>query len=319
MGVSVAMLRGIVDVVAAAVVTAGAPLFRAVGNWPGHYPLYRQQADRFGVQWRSTHYYHPTYRNIDLPVDVTKPRELPGLDLHENEQLALLASFKFQEELASIGDHPDPDLAYRYPPMYGPGDGDSLYAMVRHIKPRRIYEIGSGHSTRVVNRALQRNRAEDPAYDCRHLCIEPYEMPWLERLGPEIIRKRVQDVSIDLFMELEAGDILFIDSSHVIRPFGDVLVEFQSIVPRLAKGVVVHVHDIFTPRDYPERWLRTERRLWNEQYLLEVLLTNSARYKTLLALNWLANDHRDALVAAFPKLAEFPAAQPGAYWFEVIG
>lgn len=231
----------------------------------------------------------------------------------------MLASFKVQDELTSLTEHPDPKLAYSYPRMYSVGDGDALYAMVPRKKPKRIFEIGSGNSTLVVNRALARNRQDDPSYTCRHLCIEPYEMPWLERLGPEIIRQRVQDVPLALFAELEAGDILFIDSSHVIRPFGDVLVEFQSIIPRLPKGVIVHVHDIFTPRDYPEQWLRVERRLWNEQYLLEVLLTNSARYRTLLALNWLANEHRAALTEAFPKMAEFPEAQPGAYWFEVVG
>lgn len=314
------MLKKIVDVIAAGTVVAGAPLFRAVGNWPGQYPIFRRQADRVGVQWRSTHYYHPTYADRDLPRDVTQPRDLPGLDLHEDAQLALLQSFAVQDELAGITRHADPELAFRYDNgQYGVGDADSLYAMVRHRKPRRIFEIGSGNSTRVASLAIARNRAEDAGYACRHLCIEPYEMPWLERLGPEILRKRVEDVPLALFDELEAGDILFIDSSHVIRPFGDVLIEFQSIIPRLPQGVLVHVHDIFTPRDYPEAWLRTDRRLWNEQYLLEVLLTNSSRYRTVLALNWLANTHRAALAAAFPKVAEVSEVQPGAFWFEVIG
>jgi hypothetical protein len=314
------MLKKVVDLIAAGVVTAGAPLFRTVGNWPGNYPLYLRQADRSGVQWRSTHYYQPTYADRDLPADVTTPRDLPGLDLHEADQLALLASFAVQGELESLNDAAKSDLAYSFDNLqYGPGDAEALYAMIRHRKPRRIFEIGSGNSTRVASIAVARNRAEDPAYTCRHLCIEPYEMPWLERLGPEIIRHRLEDVPLSLFGELAAGDVLFIDSSHVIRPFGDVLVEFQSIIPRLSKGVIVHVHDIFTPRDYPEQWLRGERRLWNEQYLLEVLLTNSTRYRTLLALNWLANEHRAALTEAFPKMAEFPDAQPGAYWFEVVG
>jgi hypothetical protein len=121
-----------------------------------------------------------------------------------------------------------------------------------------------------------------------------------------------------MFRELDAGDILFIDSSHVIRPFGDVLVEFQEIIPRLAKGVLVHIHDIFTPFDYPEKWLRRERRLWNEQYLLEVMLAHSDRYRTLLAMNWLSREHPIELSKAFPILANFPECEPGAFWFEVI-
>lgn len=143
-------------------------------------------------------------------------------------------------------------------------------------------------------------------------------MPWLEQLGPEIIRERVQDISLAIFDELEAGDMLFIDSSHVIRPFGDVLVEFQQIIPRLAAGVYVHVHDIFTPRDYPEKWLRTQRRLWNEQYLLEVLLTNKSRYRTVLSMNWMNHRYPDVARAAFPILREHPKAEPGAFWFEVL-
>lgn len=313
------MLRKILDVVAAGVVTAGAPLFRTVGNWPGNYPLYRRQADRMRVHWRSTHYYHPTYRNDDLPSDVTAPRDLAGLDLNETGQLELLAALNYQDELADLTRHHDPDLAYTYDNnQYGAGDADSLYAMLRHLKPRRLFEIGSGNSTRVAAKALARNAADDSGYKCRHVCIEPYEMPWLEKLGPEILRKRVEDVPLSFFDELEAGDVLFIDSSHVIRPFGDVLVEFQSIVPRLRKGVVVHVHDIFTPFDYPEKWLRQDRRLWNEQYLLEVMLTHNMRYKVLLGLNWLANLHPDLLAEKFPARLSHNHSN-AAFWFEVVG
>lgn len=313
------LLRRTVDVIAASVVTIGAPLFRTVGNWPGNYPLFRKAADKARVHWRSTHYYQPTYAAEDLPEDVSQERALPGLDLFPTEQLQLLAALNYQSELAELAVHADPELAYRYDNgQYGAGDADALYSMVRHFKPKRIFEIGSGNSTRVAAKAIARNMADDPAYACRHLCIEPYEMPWLERLGPEIIRKRVEDVPLELFAELEAGDIFFIDSSHVIRPFGDVLVEFLDIVPRLPKGVLVHVHDIFTPRDYPEKWLREDRRLWNEQYLMEAMLAHSPRYKTRLALNWLQHNHRAVLDAAFPILQERKDASLGAYWFEVV-
>lgn len=303
-------LRLVLDVAAAAIVTILGPLFRVVGNWPGNYPFYRKAADRAGVHWRSTHYYHPTYAETDLPADVTGERDLPGLDLDEAGQLALLAKLQFQSELADLGSDYDN-------PQFGPGDADALYAMVRHVKPRRLIEIGSGHSTRVVAKAIARNSADDADCNCRHVCIEPYEMPWLDELGPEIIRQRVEDVPASLFGTLEAGDILFIDSSHVIRPFGDVLTEFLRIIPRLKPGVMVHVHDIFTPRDYPERWLREERRLWNEQYLLEAMLAHSPRYRVRLALNWLKHNHGKALAAAFPVLRDRPETEPGSFWFEI--
>lgn len=314
------MLKKIVDILAAVVVTVAGPLFRTVGNWPGNYPLYRRQADRAGVHWRSTHYYQPTYTLEDLPAKTDGPRDLPGLDLREKEQLALLESFDVQDELARFSSRAGAELDFHYDNgQYNVGDADSLYAMIRHKKPRRIFEIGSGNSSRMVRHAIAANVADDSAYECRHVCIEPYEMPWLEKLGPEILRSRVEDVPLEFFGDLEAGDILFIDSSHVIRPFGDVLIEFQSIIPRLEAGVLVHVHDIFTPRDYPEKWLREERRLWNEQYLLETMLAHNTRYRTVLAMNWLTHEHRDTVNNAFPVMRERPDAEPGAYWFEVVG
>lgn len=309
-----------VDYLAAGVVTVGGPLFRSVGNWPGKYPAYLKQADKARVQWRSTHYYQPTYTNSDLPADVTGERNLPGIDLREAEQLALIDSFAVQDELSSLTEHDDSELAFRYDNgQYGYGDAEALYAMVRKFKPKRIFEIGSGHSTRIAQKAITRNRAEDPTYDATHICVEPYERHWLERLGPQIIRAKVETLPLSTFDLLGPGDILFIDSSHVIRPFGDVLFEFHQIIPSLKKGVVVHVHDIFTPRDYHEHWLRDQRRLWNEQYLLEAMLAHSPRYRVVLAMNWLVNNHRAKIEAAFPTLKGVQPLRPGSFWFEIAG
>ncbi len=308
------MLKTILDFVAAMIVRLGAPIFRTVGHWPGNYPRYLAQADRAGVHWRSTHYYQPTYRDVDLPRDVTIERDLPCVDLQPERQIEMLRAFAKQEK---VGDGPVTSQSNTNN-QYGPGDADALYAMVRHLKPGQIIEIGSGNSTKIATNALAANKIEHDEYRCKHICVEPYEMPWLETLGPEIIREKVENLPLDVFDRLEKNDVLFIDSSHVIRPFGDVLYEFQQIIPRLNSGVVIHVHDIFTPRDYPEKWLRNERRLWNEQYLLEVLLQNSSRYRTLLALNWLRHNHLSEFHEAFPNSQEFPDKEPGAFWFEVL-
>jgi len=116
---------------------------------------------------------------------------------------------------------------------------------------------------------------------------------------------------------LEAGDILFIDSSHVIRPFGDVNREILEILPRLEPGVWVHIHDIFTPRDDPEGWLRGERRLWNEQYMLGAWLSGNPHAEIVCALNWLEHNHFAALAEACPLLARHREAEPGAFWFRI--
>ena len=314
----VGLARKLADYIAASTIAAGGPLFRAVGRWPAGYPAYLRQADRSGVHLRATHYYHPTYRDEDLPADVTGERDLPGLDLRGEAQLALLERFDFTSELKGFPEEAVPGLEFFYDNgAFGYGDAEALYAMLRIYKPRRVIEIGSGHSTRMAKASLDANRAADSAYACRHICIEPYEMEWLDQLGVEVIRKRVEHCDLALFEELEAGDVLFIDSSHVIRPFGDVLFLYQQVIPRLKPGVLVQVHDIFTPRDYPEIWLREERRLWNEQYLLETLLANSPRYTVVLALNWLRHNHSEQFFCAFPVGKGRERHEPGSFWFEI--
>ena len=311
--------KAIADHLAAAVIGLGAPLFRAVGTQPGSFPRYLRQADRSGVHLRSTHFYQPVYGESDLPADTSGERDLPGLDLREGDQLALLDRLDFRDELAELATAlpeglvtPSSDIVYCF------ADAESLYCMLRHIRPRRLIEVGGGFSTRIAAAALSRNRAEEPGRACRHVCIDPLVPAGLEALHLEIVARRVQDIDPALFNELEAGDVLFIDSSHVIRPHGDVLAEYQRIIPSLARGVLVHVHDIFTPHDYPEAWLRRHRRLWNEQYLLEAMLAHSVRYRVVLALNWLKHHHPDRLAQAFPVVNRDPQHEPGAFWFEVV-
>jgi hypothetical protein len=118
-------------------------------------------------------------------------------------------------------------------------------------------------------RGIHQNHRDDPGYTCEHICIEPYEAQWLEKLDVTTIREPVERLDKSLFRSLEKNDILFIDSSHMIRPQGDVLFEYLEILPILQSGVLIHIHDIFTPKDYLEEWLSQEVRFWNEQYLLE--------------------------------------------------
>ncbi len=111
--------------------------------------------------------------------------------------------------------------------------------------------------------------------------------------------------------------MLFIDSSHMIRPQGDVVCEYLEILPTLKRGVFVHVHDIFTPRDYPAIWVKDQVRFWNEQYLVEAFLTGNRDFKIVGALNFLKHHHSDEIKRRFPALAaEFDASEPGSLWIE---
>jgi len=293
-----------------------APGLRFIARHRASLPRFQRFADAAGFQIRTSHYYEPTYRESDLPADTNVERSLPAIDLGEAGQLALLRECRFADELRAIPlEQANPtEFGYRNP-SYSFGDAEMLYNIIRLKRPSRIIEIGSGHSTLMAQHAIAANRRHDASYGCEHVCIEPYEMPWLERTGVTVLRERVEKLDLALFDTLGKDDILFIDSSHVIRPWGDVLKEIHEIIPRLASGVIIHVHDIFTPRDYPEPWLRTERRLWNEQYLLEAFLAFNRAFEVLSALNWLKHNHFDALAAACPMLAEHPDAEPGAFWF----
>lgn len=311
----VPLLRAI-DPLMAALTAAAAPLAWAVARAGKNTPLSRAVLDKAGLAFVRKHYYAPVIDAGDIRHPLDAPRALPGLDLNEDGQRALVQSFHYADELAALPmKKPAVDRFGYENTTYAEGDAEMLYNMIRRFRPRRIVEVGSGQSTLMAMEAIAANRREDAAYECRVTCVEPYEQPWLERLGVDVIRKRVEDCPDDLVRSLAANDFFFIDSSHVIRPQGDVLHLYQRLLPLVAPGVIVQVHDVFTPRDYPAKWVIDDRRLWNEQYLMEAFLAFNPAFEVLLAVNWLANDRRDWLSEACPMLMKKPGKQPGAFWF----
>ena len=248
-----------------------------------------------------------------------KERPLLGIDLNIKEQLMILEKFNYQEELLDFPiDKKDISQYYYNNGLYEAGDSEYLYCFIRQMKPKRIIEIGSGNSTLMVRNAIRKNILDFENYSCEHICIEPYEMPWLKDIGVELIRKKVENIDLDFFQKLEENDILFIDSSHIIRPQGDVLYEFLEILPSLKKGVYIHIHDIFTPRDYPNHWLMDEHLLWNEQYLLEAFLSNNSDFKIIGSLNYLRNNFTDIFMRKFPISALNDKIKPGAFWLKRV-
>ncbi len=186
---------------------------------------------------------------------------------------------------------------------FGAGDADVYYSLIRSLKPKRIVEIGSGHSSRLAALALTKNTQDGQPGTLT--CVEPYRHPeWLESLGARLIKTPVEKVDPRLFTELVAGDILFIDSSHMVRPQGDVLFEVFSILPLLAPGVLVHIHDIFSPQDYPEEWLVNRMHFWNEQYLVEAFLMFNNAFEVVCGVQYLLAQDAPRLEAALPLLAE---------------
>jgi len=287
-------------------------------------PAARWAFKKVGVFPVRDQYYEPLVNPDHLHRPLDEPRDLPGVKWSDEEQLQLLAQFKYEEELLAFPWEPAGDGGYYFGnPAFGPGDADILYGLVRHLKPRRFIEIGCGHSTLLVQSAIRRNRDENKDYQCRHVCIEPYEAPWLANLDVELVRQRLEQMDLELFNELEAGDVLFIDSSHVIRPQGDVLREYLELLPHLPKGVWVHVHDIFTPCDYPSPWITDEVKLWNEQYLLEAFLTHNRDFRVAWMMGHMFQAHPEAVLKGCPGLQrarkEGHNVVGGSFWMEKVG
>jgi predicted O-methyltransferase YrrM len=313
------LFRRITDVIFSPITLFSAIWFKYIRTgsiW--QMPLSEKIFMKVGVLPIKDHYYQPLVnpsKDVTKPLD--EPRVLPGIDWNIEEQLRLLEKFDFADELKLIPSDKksDNDLSYYYNnPSLCPADAEFLYNMVRHFKPKKVIEIGCGYSTRMALQAELKNKEDNNANGCKHICIEPYEMPWLEKLPVEVIRGKVEDVSLAVFEQLGPNDILFIDSSHMIRPQGDVLFEFLQILPIIKPGVLVHVHDVFTPRDYLKEWIVDIHCQWNEQYLLEAFLSCNSQFRILGAVNLLKRNYPEAVGKKCPMTAKIPNDQPGSFW-----
>lgn len=281
-----------------------------------HLPRCKKALLNVGVFPIRAHYYEPLFDERFITRPLTDDRNLPGIDWNTREQLALLESFSYNNELSGIpSSKSSKQEFFLNNGSFESGDAEYWYNMIRFKKPRKIIEIGSGNSTLMAIRAIKKNE-EDLDHKCKHICIEPFENEWLERTGVHVIRKKVEEVDKSIFFDLGMNDIVFIDSSHVIRSQGDVLCEYLEVLPLLSKGVIVHIHDIFSPKDYPEAWVRKEVRFWNEQYLLEAFLTNNSDWKIIGALNYLHHNYYNELKSKCPYVAR--EREPGSFYIQKI-
>ncbi|GAK55312.1 hypothetical protein U27_02144 [Candidatus Vecturithrix granuli] len=283
-----------------------------------HFPRCRQVFLKIGVFPILDHFYDPLFNEQHLKKPLTEPRILPGIEWNDQSQLDLLEQFHYNEELTGIKMYKEDDETFHFNNnVFDAGDAETWYNMIRWFQPKCIIEIGSGYSTLMAIKAIKRNKHEDHGYQCQHICIEPYLASWLEHADVTVIRKPVEDVELELFSSLQPHDLVFIDSSHIIRPQGDVLYEYFRILPVLAGGVIVHIHDIFSPRDYLTEWIVEEKRLWNEQYLLEALLMSNPEWRIMAALNYLSHSYYAQLKATCPFLA--PTSEPRSFYIRKVG
>lgn len=273
------------------------------------------------------HYYSPVPDVADCVATGFWEAQSPlaGLDMGEQTGLDLVTRV-FPPYLAEfrarygVRDEDARGRFYVVNGVYMAVDAHVYYSLVRHLKPKRIIEIGSGQSTRVALDALETNREQDAATGAL-TAIEPYPGPVLKDLAAAgriaLIEAKVQDVGLELFDALESGDILFIDSTHVLREGNDVQFEYLELLPRLPNGVYVHVHDISLPRRYPKVYF-DQGLYWNEQYLLQAFLAFNSRFDVIWAGNYLLLRNPGQMHDAFPEIAamreKYPLSEPSAFW-----
>jgi hypothetical protein len=262
------------------------------------------------------HFYSPIPSTEDIERAITTaPASYRGIDLREGQQLALLE--KLSRYYAEIPFPAEKNERFRFAfhnPSYSWGDAIILFCMIRELKPRRILEIGSGHTSALI---LDTNeRCFDGGIEC--IFVEPHPELLLSLLRPNedheprLISRKLQDVNLELFDALEAGDILFVDSSHVVKAGSDCRLLFSDILPRLNPGILIHFHDVFDRFEYPPEWLR-EGRGWNEQYVLRAFLQFNSEFQIKLYTGYLIARHRPWFEKQMPNCLRNPGAQ---IWIE---
>jgi hypothetical protein len=245
--------------------------------------------ERFGLHVTPDHYYHPIPSSRDLTDAVFERRsDMVGVAWNEREQL---------RHLSDIFPTYVPEETFAENSGLSPVDAAILHAMIRYYRPAKIVEVGSGESTKFSGRACVRNRQDGTTSGLT--AIEPYprddlaSTPGLDCL----IQKKVQDVEL---VEFSACDLLFIDSSHVVKMGGDVNYLFLEVIPRLKPGCLVHVHDILLPGEYWRDWVLGRRLYWTEQYLLHAFLLFNSEFEILWASRFMQMHHEEAIVQQFP-------------------
>jgi hypothetical protein len=278
------------------------------------YSYVRRGFDALGIQLVLKTYYSPIPDIRQLPGSFwDRPDPLLGIAFDLDAQVATL--HELSDQLREFAPQPG---RYGYAPdnpSYPPVDARLLYAMIRRHRPRRVLELGSGHTTRVIAQACSANARE--GHRAHFRAVDPYpiavddDLPGLDELS----RVEVQQTPDDSLTSLGAGDVLVVDTTHVVKTGSDVNYIVLRLLPMLAPGVLVHFHDIHLPYEYP-KYFADMGLYWAEQYLLQAFLTMNPNYEIVCAVSALCRDrYDDAVLAGLVRAGESGAA----FWLRRLG
>ncbi len=256
-------------------------------------PLYQ----KLGVNILPTGFEVPVPSLAELEHhDWEKKSALPGLVFSEKKQLRLMGDFtkayfkEFRRFPQVVSE--ESEIFYIQNPAFGPVDAWMYYSMIRRFKPSRIFEIGTGFSTFLAAQAVLQNGKEGKKTKLE--AVDPFPGQALRTGFPgfhQLIRGEVQKVPLGLFTTLGKNDILFIDSSHVLKIGSDLNYLLLEILPRLSRGVLVHFHDIFLPFEYPRKLVTKDFKFYNEQYFLHAFLAFNPAFEVLWAGQFMLKKH----------------------------
>ena len=264
-------------------------------------------AEKIGVHILPVHFYSPIPNTSALESSVWSERLDRGgvWKMNERSQLAVLEELgRFAPELDAIPEENDDSGFYWNNPTYCQTDAAIYYSLIRHFRPALVIEVGAGFSTLIAASACARNG------DTVLEAIDPFPPPTVTTALSGLtglVTAPLQKIQLAPFQALGENDILFIDGTHVCKIASDVNDLILSVLPLLNRGVLIHLHDIFLPWNYPRSWVMAQNIFWNEQYLLLAFLLFNDQFEIVLANHYLAREHAASLLRAFPFLKE-PAA-----------
>ncbi len=286
--------------------------------------------ERAGFHITPNLFYYPIPDTDTLSDDLwERESELTGVDMNISQQLTFMKEVcpKYSDEWSFAENKDNVSSTHAYysnnDTFGGGGDEEVLHSMIRYFKPKKVIEIGSGFSTYLSARACLMNKED--GIETELFAVEPFPNNTLKKGFPgltALIQKPLEEVDLDFFKGLETNDILFIDSTHVLKIGGDVKYEYLEILPRLQNGVIVHSHDIFFPGEYPKSWVLDNRWFWTEQYLLQAFLAFNNAFEVLWAGQYMNRKYPKEMKRLFPSYVDTsindlkinPALNAGSLW-----
>jgi predicted O-methyltransferase YrrM len=279
---------------------------------------------RLGFHPLPIHFYEPVPAYESVPDDYFETKQsFPGFSIDLDAAASALKQISCYVQECNWPDKRTAEGVYYTGNVnFGYCSAAILHCMIRSSRTKRLLEVGSGYSSLVALEALKLNY---PGGEFRLKCIEPYPVRWLEEMARkhpgsvELLAVKADEADLATYSELGENDVLFIDGSHVSKLGSDVNFIYLQVLPRLTSGVLVHIHDIFIPYEYPREfyWGR-DKRFWNEQYLLEAFLTNNPAFEVVLPAYWLMRDRPSDFQEALPAWNPRAHGHSSSFWLRKV-